>query len=609
MYLYLPSGTQKSHLQLFPFSKLTRNEKAYIKSETFYNLYVRNASFLFKKENHIITNDFLLKSDNSFRDATLVSPLLYLLFQAIGNEIYRVYKPTRQKQIQVFYAGNFEKKEPLYKKEYDTFCKVLNIYKDDFDYFIKTDISDFYSSINLNKLISIVDENCKIQGNIFPQHTLQGYKEFISYCGKGKFACTENSIASSFLSRIVYLDKIDTEFFDYLSKNKMVTSFMMIRYVDDLYILCSFNKECNINSIYRSIFEKYSSILKKFDLSINSKKCILEKVKYIGEELRKSIYDEKVKNISFEILEIFAENISRFLDKLIELNLNGNLTFDNYLEEIESFLNIEGFEYSSLEILNQFSYDNKLIIKFPKLKDKLKLLFSGDLTFLSYDPKRLVSLLLKTKDENLIKNLLNYLFKKSNTKNWTHYDSAIVINYLVSRNFIHTDLITTLKKHNSELSSYVDRFCCRSLLEKQNSNILEKICLLASSDWKTCYLYFMYCIEKAKLNYLSSYAFFKNFFDRFTALLAFEIDYSRGRIKGKPNYNLFYKETELSNFYKEITSAQKTIKKAHDIRNQNPMNHASSELIDRSIFSEEILKTINDLKDLMFEFMKLKKIC
>lgn len=34
MYLYLPSGTQKSHLQLFPFSKLTRNEKLHIKSET-----------------------------------------------------------------------------------------------------------------------------------------------------------------------------------------------------------------------------------------------------------------------------------------------------------------------------------------------------------------------------------------------------------------------------------------------------------------------------------------------------------------------------------------------------------------------------------------------
>ena len=609
MYLYISANSQKHHLQLFPFTKLTKKEKEYIKSEDFFNLYIKNGSFLLKKENHIVTDDFILKSDNSFRHATLLSPLLYLVQQAIGKEIWNKYVDERPQNIEVFYAGDYEKSQPLYKKQYDNFCKSLNLYKYDFDFYIKTDISDFFSNINLDKLINIIDKKCNTQENVFSQPVLQVYKEFILYCGKGRFACTENSIAASFLSTIVYLEEIDKKLHEYLLNNKNISCFQMIRYVDDLYILCSFSYSCdNYNSVYRELFEYYSSILKPYNLSINSQKSVFRDVKYLNEELKQSLYDERVHNIPFEVLQAFANNIETYLDNLIEANSRFELTFENYNKIFEECLKIEDFEYSPIEIFNQFTYDDNFLEKFPNLKEKLVQLFSGDLRFLAFDPRRFIVLLLKTKDEKIIKKLLKILLEKRNNKEWTLYDSAIAINYLLGRSFIHHDLIGVLKDNNKNLTTYVNTCCTTSFCQLPKNLITEKICSLVSSDWKTAFLYFMYCIERDKCNYLSAYAYFKNFFDRFTALLAYETNYKRGRVNGKPNFNNFYEENKIKKFYEVIQDSDNIIHDAHQLRNHNPISHASAELIDINIYSKELLEIIEKLKYLIFEFMRINKV-
>lgn len=609
MYLYLSQSQQKFHLQLFPFTKLQKDEKRFIKSEKFFNQYIKNGAFLLKNENHIVIDNFLLKPDNSFRHSTVVSPLLYLVQQAIGKEIWNNFEDHRPKEIQVFYAGDYKKSQPLYKKQYDSFCKTLNIYKDNFDYFIKTDITDFFSNINLDKLIDFIDQKCNLGNKTFPQPILQVYKEFISYCGKGHFACTENSIAASFLSTIVYLEEIDTKLFDFLSNDQDISNFMMIRYVDDLYILCSFSTKCaNINYAYREIYEYYSSILRPLNLSINSNKCLFRDVQFLNEELKQSLYDERVHKIPFEVLQVFAGNIESFLDKLIDNNAWGQLTIKEYEEIFEDCLTIENFEYSPIEIFNQFTYDDKFIEQFPILRAKLIQLFSGDLNFIAYDPRRFIVLLLKTKDEQLIKRLLNVLLIKGHARTWTFYDSAIAINYLINRSFMHYDLIDVLEQNNKDLTTYVSTCCVRSFYQIKASKIVEKICFLVSSDWKTAFLYFMYCIERSKCNYLSAYAYFKNFFDRFTAILAFEINYKRGRVNGKPNYKNFYDESKHKKFYEKIANSDVIIHKAHELRNHNPINHASAELIDVDIFSKEILSIINQLKSLIIDFMKFNNI-
>lgn len=607
MYLYLT--VNKYYLQFYPFTKLTEREKRYISSEDFFNLYIKNGTYLLKKENHIVTDGFILKSDNSFRHVTLVSPLLYLVQQAIGKEIWNTYIDERPKEIQVFYSGDYAKEQPLYKKQYDNFCKILNVHKDNFDYFIKTDITDFFSNISMDKLISIIDKKCNAANATFSQSVLQVYKEFITYCGKGKFACTENSIAASFLSTVVYLEEIDKKLYQYLLNHELISSFMLIRYVDDLYILCSFkNKYDNIYLAYRDIFEYYSTLLREYNLTINSKKSVIKGVEYLNEELKQSLYDETVQNIEFEILQSFANNIGIFLDNLIEQNKKKVLTLESYIKLFESSLKIEDIEYSPIEIFNQFTYDENFNEHFPELNEKLKTLFSGNLNFIKYDPKRYVKLLLNTKNEKLIKKLLKVLLNNGHNKKWSIYDSAIAINYLLGRSFVHTDLINSFKNNNPELSYYINSCCLKSFLRNRQNKISEKICSLISQDWKTAFIYYMYCIERAKENYLSAYAYFKNFFDRFTALLAFEIKYPGARKNNKPNFKLFFKEGTHKSFYQCIKNSGKIIHDAHELRNHNPIIHASAELIGESIFSVDIKNTIEKLKTLFIDFMKIKKI-
>lgn len=383
----------------------------------------------------------------------------------------------------------------------------------------------------------------------------------------------------------------------------------MIRYVDDLYILCSFSYSCdNYNSAFREIFEYYSSILKPYNLSINSKKSVFKEVKYLNEDLKQSLYDERVNNIPFEVLQIFANNLETFLDNLIEINLGYELTFETYNKIYEECLKIEDFEYSPIEIFNQFTYDDDFLEKFPNLKEKLVQLFSGDLRFLAFDPKRFIVLLLKTKDEKIIKKLLRILLDKGYNKEWTFYDSAIAINYLLGRSFIHHDLIDVLKENNTNLTSYINTCCTTSFCQLPKNPITEKICSLVSSDWKTAFLYFMYCIEREKCNYLSAYAYFKNFFDRFTALLAYETNYKRGRINGKPNFNNFYEENKIKKFYEGIQDSDTIIHDAHQLRNHNPINHASAELIDINIYSIELVDIIKKLHYLISEYMKVNKV-
>ena len=88
MYFSLKTGSLKAYLQWFPFTKLTKADKDVISSEEFYNKYIKTGSFvLFPPAMHQSEN-FLQKSDGSFRDSSLVGPILYLMLQAVGKEIY-----------------------------------------------------------------------------------------------------------------------------------------------------------------------------------------------------------------------------------------------------------------------------------------------------------------------------------------------------------------------------------------------------------------------------------------------------------------------------------------------------------------------------------------
>jgi len=218
MYFSLSYGSKKSYLQWFPFFKLSKSDEENLSSLDFYKNFIEKGSFILFDKSSNVTENYLLKPDGSFRDATLVDPVLYLVLQCVGREINKNYHSLRQSSISVHYAGNYDNNDCRYKAEYDTFFKEINASATKNSYFIKTDIRNFFSNINVDKLVEQIDKVCNQTTVTISQTQLLIYKSLLLYCGNGRFPLIENSIASSYLATIIYLDVIDKKLYNYLLK-------------------------------------------------------------------------------------------------------------------------------------------------------------------------------------------------------------------------------------------------------------------------------------------------------------------------------------------------------------------------------------------------------
>lgn len=609
-YRSLSEGSKKVSLQWFPFTKLSKDDWEYLISQEFYDSYIKSGSFLLfesaiqRSENHI------QKRDGSFRDASLVSPVLYLVLQSVGCEISRVYKSQRKDDISVYYAGSYDTKLTVkYKKEYDTFFKEINSYQDTYKYYIKTDIANFFTNINLDKLIERIDYVCNKDSVNFSQTRLQLYKKLLEYSGEGRFPLIENSIMSSFLATEVYLDQVDCELQEFIEKKvESITDFKMIRYVDDLYILISSEEsEKDVKTAYNKIRIEYSSILKKCGLAINSHKCKMGLTIDINSELKKSLYDEIIYGNKHNIEELYPGSLEGFLEKILGIVENECLNIERYNELIDSYFSFEDIEFTPTEVFNYLVYESE--VDSEKVTNLMNKIIKKDFSVLSFDPKRLGVLVMKTHDVNSIKTILNVLFQKHKIAKWNLYDISIAITYLVQRGFCHSDLLSALSEEAPELYKYYVSNCKASFVKrfykKESIRTLGKV---ISDDWKTSYLYFMYYTEKAKNNNLTAYAYFKNFFDRVTADLDHVNKIFIGESERRPNYNGFFKEKALCDFYKDINGSAEIIKKAHKLRNENPVSHSSARIIENNSTTTDIYQTIKDLENIIHRYILQEEI-
>lgn len=610
-YFKLNENIKKAYLQFFPLTKISKIEEANLKSESFFNNYIKDLTFVIVEECFFRTNNFLQKGDGSFRDSSLVSPILFLVLQTLGYKIYNLYEQERNENIEVYYAGNYNEMDVMYKKSYDEFYNSINSKKNDFDYYLKTDLSNFFSNINVNILVEKIDKNCNKKGNKITINSseLKVLKDILEYAGFGKFPTIENSVATSFLATNVYLDEIDNYIYDYISKNKNEDSFKMIRYVDDLYILFNSNKiNKNTKDFCNELRNQYSSILKKYGLALNNKKFTFTKIENIENELKKSLYSENIdiKDNSFKNFP--DESFYQFITKLASILDNDYITIEEYSELINEYFYDENIEYTPIEIFNYFIYGSDIIGKNKKLSDSICQLIEKDISFISLDPKRLTTLVLKTKNGRAIRSLLNSLFKRSRNNHWNTYDTSIAVHYLIQRGFEHSDLINILGENESDLKNFYDYFCKNSFMKifenKLNKVINKLISIITGKEKKkTYFLYLMYKAEKEKNNTLSEFNFFKNYFDRVTAHLEFK--YSSEKLKN-PNFRKFYKEQELCKFYNCIDCSKDVLEKAHNIRNANPLSHASAELLEKYT-TEEIKRNIEDLNGLIECYIENKE--
>jgi len=605
MYFSLNAGSQKAYLQWFPFTKLSSADKENISGEEFYNSYIKTASFmLFPPAMHQSEN-YLQKGDGSFRDSSLVAPVLFLFLQSIGLEVHNHYSPIRPSDISVYYAGNYEYLRPKYKQDYDDFFKELNASIDEYQYFIKTDITNFFANISVDRLISQIDKVCNSGTVVFSQTQLHLFKELLTYCGNGRFPLIENSVASSYLATVVYLDAVDKALHEYISKNiTAFSSFRIVRYVDDMYILISSDKPIgDLHNAYNEIRNEYSSILKNYGLALNAKKCCLKESKEINLELKKSLYDEYFNGQKHNIEELFSGALYRFLNDLsIEL-LFDSIDIERYNELINEHFSSDDIEFTPSEVFNYFVYEDEDELKSEPVVKEIVGLVERSISFISLDSKRLTVMIMKTQSDKAIKGFLNQLFRNNRSGKWNSYDTAIAISYLIQSKFRHIDLLDILSDRHPNLYDYYFYHCKNSTIRCFDLWRVKKLAKVIAQDSKAHYLYFMYLCEMKRANYMAAFAYYKNYFDRVTA----DLDFAAGndpRLK-KPNYNMFYREGTLIRFYSGIDDSKTVIEKAHKLRNANPLSHASSELLDSNNTSKDLCESIKALSALIYGYIDI----
>lgn len=608
MYFNLKEGSKKHYLQWFPFSKLSKDGERRICSKDFFIRYIQDASFVLFPEAMHHSENFLQKSDGSFRDSSLLSSILYLVLQAVGKEISNHYVSIRNSQIETYYAGNYQFMRAKYKQDYDDFYKSINTYISGCQFFIKTDVTSFFPNINLDMLISKIDKQCNLNEINFTAFQLSMFKELLSYCGDGRFPTVENSIASSYLSTVIYMDEIDERIFQFIDKKiDNINSFKIIRYVDDMYILINSSQDIReFHESYNQIRNEYSSILKEFGLALNTNKCCLKPSKDINDELSKSLYDEYFNGIKHDISNLFKDDFQEFLDALLRAIKTDCIDVDFYNNLISKYFGKDDIEFTPTEVFNYFIYENSQVLKNQHSIGTICELIKTDISFISLDPKRLTIMIMKTGKSEAIKALLNELFQRNRRGVWNSYDTSTAISYLIQRGFKHKDLLGVLLNNSSELKVYYDSCCRSSFLSIFENNRINYYLNIVGKDWKAIFLYFMYLMENRRCNSLAEFAFFKNYFDRFTADL--ECFYKLGPKHNKPNFNKFYKVGECRKFYKQIDNSESILNTAHRLRNENPMTHSSAELIDTNSTSDDLKNSIDELKMLIERFIKLQNL-
>ena len=332
-------GRKSMYLQWYPFTRLSTKEKDTLVSEDFFNHYIKSGLFLHYSENWLVTNNYIMKGDGNFRNASLVSPIMYLVALTIGKSISKKHESRRPPSVDAFHAGNYAENRLYYKKDYDVFFKTLNDLSQSFSYFIKTDVKDFFPNIDMNALFDNINIRFAETGVQIAQKDLLVYKELLSCLGQGAFPLIENCAVSSYLATVVYLENPDIKLHSYISdKEPHVTGFSMVRYVDDLYIL--FNSDLPeemITPMVNRIVNTYSSELKKLNLSLNRGKTAWKSTSDISEELKKSLYDEYVNGKEFNIIDFVDRDLLiKFLENIKVSMLDYSMDTGKYLELINN---------------------------------------------------------------------------------------------------------------------------------------------------------------------------------------------------------------------------------------------------------------------------------
>lgn len=582
----------KYYLQLYPLYKYNNLSK--LSTKEYFNSYIKSGAFLSNYDNFDKIDNYCRKNDGSYRNRLLLTPIMYIYYIAIGLYFSKKYNQKRTNDIYVKYAGNFDKKELHYRNSYQQFVNYVIEKSPDYNYYYKADISDFFNKINISILTKQMSNSFK-----FNQKEQMIFKEFIAWCGNGSFPQTECGVTSSYLATVIYLDIIDNRLYGLLKKDKTIRKFKMCRYVDDLYILLDVDGRINIEKLENRISSIYENTIYDYNLSINRKKCICDRIENIFKSLKNlSIFEDYDGNSIIPVE--YKKHLRNFLDELVSLNKKSGINYQKYAEVANEYFNDSKIAYHASQILYIMIYRNTEWLEGTKIINKLVEIIEKDFNIVSVDPKIFVSMIVNTHNNELIKKFLHKLYCCAEEGQWTVSHSFIALQYLLNTNFNSKKLIDKMRQYSSKNVDFISKFYKNDwrnyIISPEIENQINK---LAYNDTPISFFKFLEIVSLDNNNVLQAQAYNKNYFDSITK----NIELIKGFTKDKNK--VFYSKSELKDVYlnklKISNDMWGTINELCDRRNKNPLCHANCDVFlnkrDISSLIECDIKKLNILID------------
>lgn len=577
----------KSYLQWYPFVRLLPEDWKRLSSENFYSTYIEEGSFVLVEEMRFVTRGYIQKQGSSLRESYLVSPVIYLYLLAYGIEYEQLFHDCRATGV-CLYAGDLSQRQGHYRKSYKVFCDSAKYCAEQYSYCLKTDITNFFGSINIDSLMSKMQER---SSNVFSSSDSLFIRSLLLYCGRGKFPVVQNHPTLSFLATKVYLADIDKALSERLSFLTSINRFELVRYVDDLYIFFDVADDADLLKVKYSLVNIYADLLREANLSLKQEKlALMDAADVLTLSAQISCVDFSGNNAD-EDIPVDASRIENLFLGLASAIDGREYTIEDFNRVLEGSFTFEELTTTPIAAFRQCLYKNdNLFKKQPVVSAIRKALEKGNVV-LSFNTNEMVQAILKTRDEGLVKQLLNNLFVNSRSGSWCSLDSLAAITYLQHRGMQHRQLIELLEEHDAGLAKYCKEICWRDASSPALSPVEQQLVTILKEDVPGKIEFVSFLFNRATGNVFEMAAYYRSFFDRVST-------YYHPK-KSKKKNSWVWSKDELTRIYKDIPGATEVIERAERIRRQNPLVHAGGEIIERPTHSAELKEIVSSLSDLL----------
>lgn len=587
----------KYYYQLYPLYKY--NNLSLISSKEFFEKYVLSGAIFNNYDSFDKIENFCKKSDGSYRNRYLVSPIMYIVYTYMGLYISKKYKCIRKKEIYCKYGGDFNNKNLNYKNSYVDFSQKIIDNSEKYKYYLKIDISNFFNNLNVDIL------NRRIASQMKFSHKEQFFlKKFLEWVGNGNFSQTECGTTSSFLATIVYFDIVDNRLYNLLSSYDEIVSFEVCRYVDDLYIFLDFDGRKNCKKIENKILGYYENLIFDIGLSINKNKSHLRPCYEIYGDIKSfSLFDDELNTT--EVSDENQKYLFDFLDDLLNISEQNGLNHELYNEMIVKYFDNEESNYHASQILSTIIYKKQSWLKETKILKRLTKIIDDDFNIISIDPRRLVAFITNTNDEELIKRLLYKLYFCSENGNWEISHNFIAMQYLLYRNFHSVKLLNKMEKYCPDIVDFINKFYKKDWRKNiiSETTDMETRLFLNYKNTNLSLFKFLEIISMKEFNIIEAQSYNKSYFDLVTA----NIQLYKGYINKITKVS--YRIDELIEIYQNKLKLSENdctkIRSLCNDKNSNTLCHANCKIFDRKgDLSFYIKKNINSINEMICDLLK-----